>query len=150
MPIIKKLARTALASLAAAMLLCGPANAKVSFCEGDSCGHILIINFADVIVTRVNITQEPGPNNCEKIKKTNEQNLLKNSSIVGEDRVEISVSKQCRYKIKFVTSKGCVGDKVGHVEPGQIKFDGRNVVALVNSCGTLKVKVTSQDPSAGM
>jgi hypothetical protein len=111
----------------------------MAFCSGD-CGNIHVINRADVVVTDVVVRQlADSANICAAAKKTHKANLGKQgTSPYNESAFDIKVDRQCAYRVKFNTTKGCVGNKDKKITPDEIADDKTQIV-LHGRCGTLKV-----------
>lgn len=117
---------------------------SADFCSsGDNCTTIQIENQSTTTVKKVNITQEKTDGACSKKSETISQNLAGGMGGTGEV-VYAKFNKKCQYKVKYVTTSGCIGDKTAHFKAGN--FPGKyNAVKLKNGCGTLRTKKTLTD-----
>jgi hypothetical protein len=106
----------------------------LTFCA-ENCKNIKIFNNAAVVVTKVRVKQQAGPNNCEAVEKVRSANLLKTESF------QVSANPNCPYYVKYVTTDGCTGDKDGKISLDDFK-DQRTQLYLDNYCGTLRVNNT--------
>lgn len=126
----------------AALALSGPALASKNFCgEISDCRKIRISNEASVLVTSVTVTQQPTDGACTKDQRHYGQNLRSANKNLSADAFNIFVNPACKYKIKYKTTPGCIGDKTGYLT-SQKFADLANYVALKKACGSLKVKVS--------
>ncbi|MBI1181596.1 MAG: hypothetical protein GC201_13675 [Alphaproteobacteria bacterium] len=143
--------------IAAPLLAPRPALADgstVKFCEPacDSkgckptrqCLEATIENRSWSVVEKVKIDQRTD-NQCKSDSQVHTANLRKGHGFTGY------FNAGCTYKVTYVTTKGCGGDKDGLVKPEDLeKYVVENdalakpmsvlVVQLENDCGSLKVK----------
>ena len=119
-----------------------------NFCTSETadCESIRIENQAPVTVTKVNLTQEKTDGACAKKEETISQNL--SGTITGSfgEFVLAKFDRSCQYKVKFVTTSGCTGDKTAHFKVGNFPLK-YNAVVLKGGCGTLKTSKTIIDSS---
>ena len=116
------------------------ANTAAEFCAqySDGCTRIKIFNQSATTVTKVNVTQEKTDGACEKKEESINQNLAGWAGDGGE-AVFARILKTCQYKVKYVTTSGCIGDKTAYFKVGN--FPGKyNAVKLKGGCGTLSTK----------
>ena len=119
-------------------------NLSADFCTSDdNCAIIQIENQSTTTVKKVNITQEKTDGACSKKSETISQNLAGGMGGTGEV-VYARFKMKCQYKVKFVTTSGCVGDKTAHFKTGNFP-DKYNAVKLKEGCGTLRTKKTVVD-----
>ena len=129
----------ALAALSILILPQAALAEQLTFCTGNKCGTVEIINRSAVTVTKLKMKQLAGPNNCPVVTKTRRQDMMTGSS----PTLDATVSKNCPYTVKFKTSKRCKGDKRGEISINDLKEKGvqKVEVDLDNACGTLKTNV---------
>lgn len=112
------------------------------FCGGiPDCRKVKISNEAAVVVTSVTITQQPTDGVCTKDKRKFSQNVRSADESLNAEAFNIFANPNCKYKIKYSTTAGCIGDKTGYLTPRKFA-DLADYVALKKSCGRLKVKVS--------
>ena len=105
------------------------------FCKsGDYCVDGLVKNKALVVVEKTRITQQEK-GGCDKVEKVIEKNLYK-----GTTEIALKLDCNCRYTVKFTTTKGCIGDKQGQISSSEIE-EGKTAAYLEKACGSLKVRV---------
>lgn len=134
-----------LITAAAIVAISGAAHASEGYCDAGEkdCTSVKIFNGSSALVKSVKVTQQTTDGACEKV----EHKYSKNLSTVGGGSVGIRpksitlhFKNTCRYKVKFKTTSGCTGDKVGHIGPSAFA-KGKNAVGLLHDCGSLKVGV---------
>ncbi|MEM9572427.1 MAG: hypothetical protein AAF996_13265 [Pseudomonadota bacterium] len=118
----------------------------VNFCTtATNCKTIYVQNNAAVTVKKVNITQQKGDDSCESgLKKTVSRDMAGGTGIIKGQSYNFSANPDCKYKVKFVTTSGCTGDKTTHVRRSDFEA-GKNIVKLSGPCGWLKTKVATKN-----
>ena len=132
-------------SLATASLATAASSVGAEFCESsdDNCAKIQIKNTASATVTKVNVTQQTTDGACEKKEETISRNLTGGIGGSGES-VYARFVTSCTYKIKYVTTSGCSGDKEAYFKAGN--FPGKyNFVKLKGDCGHLETTKDRDD-----
>lgn len=130
-----------------AALIAGAASADaVNFCgAATDCKTIYVQNNAAVTVRKVNITQQKGDESCESgLKKTVKRDMAGGTGIIKGQSYNFSAIPDCTYKVKFVTTSGCTGDKTTHFRRSDFEA-GKNIVKLSGPCGWLKTKVSTKN-----
>ncbi|MEO1189358.1 MAG: hypothetical protein AAFW60_09805 [Pseudomonadota bacterium] len=139
--------RTILYCLIGALFTTGSAAADaVNFCtDADNCKTIYVQNNAAVTVNKVNITQQKGDDSCESgLKETVKRDMAGGTGIIKGQSYNFSAIPDCTYKVKFVTTNGCTGDKTTHFRRSDFEA-GKNIVKLSGPCGWLKTKVSTKN-----
>jgi len=139
--------RTTSYCLIAALFTTGSAAADaVNFCiDADNCKTIYVQNNAAVTVKKVNITQQKGDESCESgLKETVKRDMAGGTGFIKGQSYNFSAIPDCTYKVKFVTTSGCTGDKTTHFRRSDFEA-GKNIVKLSGPCGWLKTKVSTKN-----
>lgn len=119
-----------------------------AFCDiaESNCVKAYLENVASVTVKSTNITEQQGADFCTSGKKTISKNLTGGTKLTPGEEVIFYADKRCKYKVKFVTTSGCIGDKTTHISP-QDFMDYDKVARIEGGCGTLKTKTTHLNAS---
>lgn len=132
------------------VLSAGSAHAEgASFCQlaERNCIKLYAKNVSSATVKSVALTQEQGDKSCEAgLKKTIKKNLSGGTDIAPGEKVTFYADKTCRYKVKFKTTKGCLGDKTTHIGAVDLR-ENRDTAVLKGGCGTLKARTTFVEPN---
>jgi hypothetical protein len=111
---------------------------SLDFCTaGANCVTLNAQNTASVTVQSVKVRQLPNSTaGCLAEEKRHTANLRGGSY---GDWFEIEANKACDYKITFVTSDGCTGDKTATLTTTLVA-DGYVVAIMNQACGSLATK----------
>jgi len=122
----------------------GASNPDIDFCvEGGACDRMTIRSRASVAVLKTNITQQSTDGACENIEKVLKRNLSQSGA-----QAVVNFDPNCKYKVRFNTTSGCIGDKTAYMKVGQIEdYDG---IELKGGCGTLKARKYVKSSSGGV
>lgn len=134
-----------LITAAAITALAGAAHATEGYCDADEegCTQVKIFNGSSALVKSVKVTQQTTEGACDVVEHKYSKNLSTvggGSAGIRPKSITLHFSDTCRYKVKFKTTSGCTGDKVGHIGPSRFA-EGQNAVGLLHDCGSLKVGI---------
>ena len=121
-------------------------NPVVSFCSKSekSCMNAYVANTSSATVTSVKITQK-AKHGCEKVEKRISRNKV--GTVLpsfNSGKLKMLVDKNCRYEVKFNTTKGCAGNKNGQFSRTNLQKE-RDVMELRGACGTLSTGLKIHD-----
>ena len=124
------------------------AEAALKFCDIDTvkkCMVAALKNRSTATVLSTEVTQKHGTKDgyhCER----DVRNITRNMTGGGNSgmQLRIHVHPSCRYEVKFNTTAGCGGDKIGQLSSNNLK-NRRRQMKLVGACGTLKTKTGRAD-----
>jgi hypothetical protein len=135
----RSLASLVVAALSLLLLPSAALAAGMSFCTtgASNCQKIKVLSEAEVVITKVKVTQLAGANNCPTLEKVHSANMGMLDSFKVETRVD------CPYQVRFSTTFACLGDKQGKFGLSD-RAAGKAVVALTGPCGGLKVRIEKQ------
>ncbi|MEM9572426.1 MAG: hypothetical protein AAF996_13260 [Pseudomonadota bacterium] len=137
-----------LSGVAFALPMLSAAAEGAAFCEyGENhCVRAYLENVASVTVKSTNITEQEGADFCTSGKKTVSKNLTGGTKLTPGEEVVFYADDRCKYKVKFVTTSGCIGDKTTHISPNDFA-SGEKVARIEGGCGTLKTKTVHLNAS---
>jgi len=142
-PLAKVTAPMAFVGLVLSSFAAGPVpvsaadNLKFSFCTDatEVCTTVKVINDSSVVVTSVKVTQKSNREaGCAKLSKRSKENMPGGGGF-DTGKFTFKADASCEYRIKYSTTRGCIGDKKANLKPPQI--DAGKSVYLSRGCGGL-------------